>query len=417
MELCREVRKQAHRNILLCQCAGLFGPQFLANGFMLNYLKKFELGDSAIMFLLTLIPYACNLIFLMPLAHLSDKFGKKRIGAAGNWLHALGFGLFGVIYFLPQQALLWATLAICLFSFGLTCFVSNWFALLHPLIEDHKRGHFFAWLRIAWQLICIVATFAVSLILAKYNSKLTYLWIIGIVTFFLVYRIWFYVKVPDVTEKNEVKPDFKNGLRDCFQNREYIAFCIFIGVFMFFCSGFLTFANLYEKESLKFSESKIVTMGYLAQLGALIGYWLGAKVADEKKNILMFRGNLMLSAAAILLFSCMAHFTSLTVITAGALTLLFSVAFNSMGIGVTTEAMRLVKAENRSLGISISMAMTAAGASLCGLCSSIYLAKAGSLSFSLAGMSFNHYQIYLLFCSAGLLLLFLIYSLKKNRTI
>ena len=224
MELDPQVRKQAHRNILLCQCTGLFGPQFMANGFMLNYLKKYDIGDSSIMILLTLIPYACNLIFLLPMAHVSDLKGKKLIGASGNWIHALGFGLFAVIYFLPSQAFFWAFLAVSLFSFGVTCFLSNWFALLHPLIEDHKRGHFFAVLRITWQVLCIVATFIVSLILSEYNSKLTYLWIIGIITFFLIYRIWFYVKIPDVSEKPESKIDFVEGVKACLGNREYFGF-------------------------------------------------------------------------------------------------------------------------------------------------------------------------------------------------
>lgn len=382
---------------------------------MLNYLKKYGLSDSAIMILLTLIPYACSLFLLMPMAHISDLKGKKLIGGLGNWIHAIGFGMFAIIYIFPEQALVWAVLAILLFSVGLTCFVSNWFALLHPLIEDHKRGHFFAILRISWQVLCIVATFVVSLIIAKDSSYETYLWIIGIITFFLILRIWYYMKIPDISESPAHKPDFWIGFKECVKNKEYLSFCIFIGVYMFFCSGFLTFVNLYEKESLKFSESQIVTMGYLAQLGALFGYWKGARLADKSKNVLLFRGNLILTIIVLFLFTFVTP--SFSVVVAGILTLLFAVAFNSMGIGVTTEAMRLVKEENRSLGISISMVMTAAGASLCGMISAYYLKAASEFKISLGGFTFNHYQCYLLFCSLGLLLLLVIYSLKKHRTI
>ncbi|MCM8529820.1 MAG: MFS transporter, partial [Lentisphaeraceae bacterium] len=389
---------------------------FLMNGFILNFLKRYEIQDSMVMLILTLVPNACNLLLLIPLAHYSDLQGKKKIGAIGNGLHALGFSFFGLIYFFPNQALVLSILAISLFSFGLTCFLSNWFALLHPLIEPSTRGRFFAWLRISWQIICIIATFIVAKSLKVYDSNFTYLVIILIISFALFLRIYFYWQVPEFETKKLAEGSIKEGIRQSFENKPYRRFCIFIFLYMFFCFGALPFLNLFERESLSFTDSEIISMGYIAQLGALVGFWFGARLVDKSRITLLLNGSVFSSIIILFLFAFGVIKGEQTVLMAGALTFAFSVTFNSIGIAMTTEAMRLVKSENKSLGISLSMTMTAAGAALSGLVSSIYLDQAKALELSLGTFNFNHYQLYLLICAVGLLLVLLLFKAKQETT-
>lgn len=368
------------------------------------------------MLILTLVPNACNLLLLIPLAHYSDLKGKKKIGAIGNGLHAIGFSFFGLIYFFPENALVLSILAITLFSFGLTCFLSNWFALLHPLIDPSTRGRFFAWLRISWQIICIIATFIVAQSLEIYDSNFTYLIIILIITFALFLRIYFYWQVPELETKTLPEGSLKVAILQSFQNKPYRKFCIFIFLYMFFCFSALPFINLFERESLSFTDSQIISMGYIAQLGALVGFWLGARLVDRSKITFLLNGSVFFSILTLLLFVFSVIKGEYAVLIAGVLTFVYSVTFNSIGIAMTTEAMRLVKSENKSLGISLSMTMTAAGAALSGLVSSVYLGQAKAFTWNIGSFSLNHYQLYLLICAVGLLFVLLLFKAKEEAS-
>ena len=132
---------------------------------------------------------------------------------------------------------------------------------------------------------------------------------------------------------------------------------------------------------------------------------------------MILAGNALLSALSMTLFAILLKDMTSLVIYSGLLTFLFSLYFNSMGIGITTEAMRQVKIKNRSVGISFSMTMLAAGAALSSLVSSLYLTYCKDIKFEIVGRSFNHYQSYLLISAFGLLSVVAYYSLKRNRTI
>jgi MFS family permease len=407
--------KKSHRNIILTQCAGLLAMQFLGNGFVLNYIKKFGVADGTTMLLLTFIPNLLIVLMTLPLAHLSDKVGMKKIGNTGNSLQVLGFGLLTLAYFYPSHAVTIFVLSILIYSFGFSLFASNWFALIDPLVKPEGRGRFFAVLRIIWQLVGIVITFIVSSLIVFSDSKIMYLWILAFITVMMAVRIIFYVRIPEVKKPDKSLGSMKDSWRKLKKNKVYIKFCWYSFFMTFLASGLMTFFNLFEKGSLGFSESQIVIMGFVGQGGAIVGFWAGAMVVDRKGNEVLFSVANVVKLLIVGLFVFIKIIPLPAIITAGCLTFMFGFIYSAFGIGATAEALKRVDDEAKSFGIGVSATMAAAGGVLASLFSSQYLKFGTDLSVSFGSLQLNHYELYLVFISFGYLLINLFFRFKKEE--
>ena len=407
--------KKSHRNIILCQCTGLLAMQFMGNGIILNYLMKFGVKEDTTFLLLTFIPNIIGLLLTLPLAHLSDKVGLKKIGNRGNCLQVLGFVLLALAYFLPAYAVVIFSLAMVLYSLGGVLFASNWFALLDPLIEAETRGRFFARLRITWQCVGITATFIVSNLILFSDSKKMYLGILVFGSLMLLVRIIFYQRIPELTKPNRSLGNIKESWHKLRQNRAYMKFSMYCFVMTFLVSGLASFLFLFEKGSLAFSEGQIVLMGFCAQAGSLLGYWVGAMVVDKRGTALLF--NLVnFSYLVLVSLFIFIKFLPLPVELCAALfTFVLGVVFCAKGIGSTSEALRLVDKGAKSFGIGFSATTAACGGTFGSLLTVQYLKFGGEWNWSVSSYAFGHYEIYLGFVFFGLIMVNIFFRFKEEQ--
>ena len=133
--------------------ASLGGLSFLAfsNGLLLAYFSRLEISSSEILLLLAL-PSILQFMLVLVFSYLSDRVGKKVIGATGLFCSASAFYLFWQAGFSEG---FWrhsfSVAGVVFFGIGTAMSFSNWFALLHPLIPQQIRGRFFGRLRLTWQ--------------------------------------------------------------------------------------------------------------------------------------------------------------------------------------------------------------------------------------------------------------------------
>ena len=407
---------KSHKNIVWCQCTGLLTFQCLYNGFLLNFIKKFGIDDGITMLLLTFIPNLFILVLTLPLAHLSDKKGMKKIGLRGNWLQVLGFTMLILAYFFDKIALPLFIVSIVIYAFGFSLFQSNWFALIDPLIKPETRGRFFAVLRIKWQVVAIVVTFIVTALIGYSDSKEMYLGIILFFSLMAAWRILFYNRIPELIKPNTGLGNIGESWQNIKKNKEYMKFCWYFFCMTFLSSGLLPLFNLFEKGSLNFSESQIVAMGVVNQVGALVGFWAGAQIVDRKGNEILFTFTNLAKLSIVAFFAFIQFLPVPTVITAGVLTFSLGVIVNAFGIGTIAEALKRVPPGEKSFGIGLSMTMAAAGGTLASLVSSQYLKFAESLTVSLGSFTLNHYEIYLFCLAIGFLLVTVIFRFKSEES-
>ena len=133
--------------------ASLGGLSFLAfsNGLLLAYFSRLKIPSSEILFLLAL-PSILQFLLVLIFSYLSDRVGKKVIGASGLLCSASAFYLFwqaGFIEGFWRYGL--TVMGVIFFGVGTAMTFSNWFALLHPLVPQQIRGRFFGRLRLTWQ--------------------------------------------------------------------------------------------------------------------------------------------------------------------------------------------------------------------------------------------------------------------------
>ena len=124
--------------------ASLGGLSFLAfsNGLLLAYFSRLEISSSEILLLLAL-PSILQFMLVLVFSYLSDRVGKKLIGATGLFCSASAFYLFWQAGFSEG---FWrhsfSVAGVVFFGIGTAMSFSNWFALLHPLIPQQVREVF-----------------------------------------------------------------------------------------------------------------------------------------------------------------------------------------------------------------------------------------------------------------------------------
>ena len=118
--------------------ASLVSLSFLAfsNGLLLAYFSRLEISSLEILLLLAL-PSILQFMLVLIFSYLSDRVGKKLIGAKCLFCSASSFYLFWQAGFSEG---FWrhnfSVAGVVFFGFGTAMSFSNWFALLHPLIPQ-----------------------------------------------------------------------------------------------------------------------------------------------------------------------------------------------------------------------------------------------------------------------------------------
>ena len=92
--------------IILSQCFGQISSLAFDNGLMFNYFDHLDSDDSTILLLMKM-PGLVRVMMILPLAYLSDKYGKKKLG---QW---------GMAYRLSALAVYFLLLGLAVWKYGL----------------------------------------------------------------------------------------------------------------------------------------------------------------------------------------------------------------------------------------------------------------------------------------------------------
>ena len=392
-------RKKAMKMILLT--ASLGGLAFLSfnNGLLLAYFSYLNVPSATILLLLASMPLT-QFVFILPLSFLADFLGKKFIGNFGLIFSLFGYVLLIIASILPENFYtLLIGLGIVLFGLGTAMNMGNWFALLHPIIPEKIRGRFFGRLRLTWQSIGIVLTLFFIYMLEQFPYLRMYQTVLVIVSIFLAVRILFYQHIPELEKPVPPKESFLKTLMNVIAIPDYISFCSYCFLLIFFTTACPQIFSLIEKDVLSFTKTEIVFIGNLLIVGALAGFVLGGRMVDKLGTKYVFMFCHFGFGAIIILFLLRSLLPGKIIVIVGILTLLFGLVQAASGIAMTSEILVLMPKENKSLAIGLWLTLINAGAGLSGIISSTFLElNLINPEWSLFGLQMSSYD--------GLLLMF-----------
>ncbi len=392
-------RKKAMKMILLT--ASLGGLAFLSfnNGLLLAYFSYLNVPSATILLLLASMPLT-QFVFILPLSFLADFLGKKFIGNFGLIFSLFGYVLLIIASILPENFYtLLIGLGIVLFGLGTAMNMGNWFALLHPIIPEKIRGRFFGRLRLTWQSIGIVLTLFFIYMLEQFPYLRMYQTVLVIVSIFLAVRIFFYQHIPELEKPVPPKESFLKTLMNVIAIPDYISFCSYCFLLIFFTTACPQIFSLIEKDVLSFTKTEIVFIGNLLIVGALAGFVLGGRMVDKLGTKYVFMFCHFGFGAIIILFLLRSLLPGKIIVIVGILTLLFGLVQAASGIAMTSEILVLMPKENKSLAIGLWLTLINAGAGLSGIISSTFLElNLINPEWSLFGLQMSSYD--------GLLLMF-----------
>ena len=389
---------------------------FLANGFMLNYCKKFGLSDADVILSLTVLPNILVVLLILPVANLSDKFGKKKIGNLTNILCPLSYIIILSASFFEASFLLIISCGLILYQLGHIFNVSNWFALMEPLIEQGKRGRFLAILRTSWQVVALIATVICSCIFKYYDNANSYRSIIIFLSLCTLLRIIYYHKIPEIKTADISANKFVDACKHLLHNKKYIYFCSFCFLISFLGSSLSTVLNLYQIGALKFNESQILTIAYINMGGGTAGFWLGGWISDKYSHNNLFKISTGFISVLLTLFIFTRLFPFSYMLTTTVLTLLLYTWISAMHIGISGEAMHVVDDRDKSFGISFSFMQMALGTSLSSILCMKFLEIYEGNKYPFLDFELNHYEVLIGIMSLVMFAIFIFgLFILKNR--
>jgi len=399
-------RSSIYRSILIT--ASLGGLSFMAfnNGLLLAYFSRLGINSSQILFLLAL-PAILQFMLIIFFSYLSDWFGKKRVGALGLILSMCSFLLFWQAGFMGKSFQLWlVVLAVVLFGIGTAMSFSNWFALLHPLVPEKTRGRFFGLLRLTWQGFGFIFTLGVTYLLRNHSSLEIYHWVMGLLAACLVIRLPFFWSIPEIEKSRPNEIPFIRSLGKVLRIPGYLPFCSYCFLLTLFTGACPQIFSLLEKDVLHFSDDRIVLIGNLVAVGAMVGFLMGGRMVDRlgTKHVFLF---CHFAFGAVMILVLMRNLLPLSpFILMGLLTAAFGLVQGASGIAMTTETLSLIPTENKSLSTGLWMTLYTGGTGLSGVVfSQLLTLGVFSSSWSWMGHSMSDYDGLLLLCGGMILLM------------
>ena len=396
-DLATPVQLRGMRTAVCAQCFGSLAYVLHRNGLMLVYMKALGLGDAAIVTCLALFTLGDGLS-RPPFAYFSDTVGKKRVGMAGILLQIVGFAAIALAGFLPPAQ---ATLAVAGgtlgAAIGMGMMGSSWYALLSPIVPRGLRGRFFGVLRSSWQAVGLALTVLCALLLGRRTPIGNFQLAMLVVIVFLVIRIPFYHRIPDLEPHSTRRGRFFEALRTIAKGPGYASFCAYVFLLATFTTGAPALFGLVEKEVLDFGDNQVVWMGIFMTVGALAGFALGGKVVDrwgtKPAFILCHFG----FGAVMLLFLAREAFGVPVVCIVAAANALFGLVAGASSIAISVELLALMPAANKSFATSLGQGFFMAGGALSGFLSAGVL-RLGFLkeSWTLLGAAMSKYDAILL---------------------
>jgi len=395
------------RATILTQCCGTLGLLAFSNGLLLLYLDKLGFSGVAVMACLAL-PATLRFLLVIPGAYWADRHGKKRLGLIGIAMTVVGYGALGFGSWMEDLWLWVVVLAgVIVFSAGYAFFTSGWYALLDPIGPGDERGCFFGRLRLSWQLVAVFFA-GFCMVYLKQDSPLRlFQYVLGVLVAGQALRLVFYLRIPELEKSCDRGEGFWAALFAAVRASGYMSFCSYIFLLGLATVGCQALFGLIEKRVLELGDTDVVWLGNLGMIGAMAGFYLGGKAIDRWSTKPIFLAGHFGYGAILFLFLLRGSLPSTVWVTyLGVLHFAYGVASAAISVGVSTEMLALVPAENKSLSTSVCTTLQAGGGALSGLLIAAVL-KLGVLTptWTLWGLTLSDYDSVLLFCSVAILLL------------
>jgi MFS family permease len=400
----------AERNAVRSSCCGFLGEATLTDSaVIILFAGMLGASDMFAMITTSMLPLF-NGLFVIPMAWLATKVGKRKLNLASCLLAAGA-------YFVAVSAPFWGSLAvpvligsIVLFAFFLTGFIASWFPLLDSFLPSDRRAAFFGRMRFSHQVAAVTFLFLAGLFIGDHPPlwKLQLLLLVGAVAF--CGRSIFVARLPVPPDEQERIAGFGHGILDVLRNKPLMGFSIYL--FMLSLASFSTIplVLLTLKRQWGAPDSVTMILSSVALAGMLLGYLL-AQQAIRRFGV---RGMILGIHATFVLVNLALAFLDGSnpagYIAVGVLLGVDGMMIALASVVTSSEMMALAAKGNKTFGMAVSGALTYGGAGGARLLSSLLLGS-GLLaeSWSLHGREMTRYQtlflMYALFVAVTAILL------------
>ena len=398
-------QRRAMRDVIICQCFGVIPLMAYGTGLMLLYLTSLRIPANRILVYVAL-PLVCGLLFKLPFAYLSDRFGKKRVGTAGALMELGGCAVIAASGYVDGVAAeVWVVSGIFLFGIGHAAVYSSWMALLDPIVPESMRGRYFGRLRMAWQGVILVFACGCAVFLSASSPRADFVAVLWLLVAGMIVRLVFYHRIPEMEAKDTVSRDFIAIARRVCGRREYMGFCTYVFILALFGGAQLSLFGLVEKEVLGFGDDRVMWLGNLFMAGSMIGFVVAGWAVDHwgTKRVFILAHCGTIAVVPIFLGRGMGGGDGLWAI--GLANLGAGMMYGMSSIAVTAEMLALIPGTDKSVATSICQIAHFGGRGLSGVLGSALLSLGVvAPAWRVAGYSFSGYEA-VLAIFAGILML------------
>lgn len=381
------------------QCCGSVAQLVFQYNIILLYLTAAGVSEVRIVVYLSLPMLIESL--RVPLALMSDRWGKKRIGTVGQISMVVGFGGLVAAGWLGGGAREAAMVGgIVLYSSGFAAMSSSWFALLSPIVPEGLRGRFFGKLRVSWQTVGILFAGLCALTLTDESPVGRYQLLLGLIVAGLAARAVIYTRIPEMEPAPPSQRRLRDSVRDVLQAPGYMSFCAYVFLLTLATLSCPTLFGLVEKKVMNLGDWQVAWLGNLMMMGSLAGFFVGGRAVDRWGTKPVFLVCHFGYGVILALFVGRALVPAGALYVVGALRVLFGMVYAASTIAISSELLSLIPPENKSLSTSIASTMNRLSGAVAGLLFAGVL-EVGMLRsrWELWGMEMSQYDGLLLACA------------------
>ncbi|MFP4431652.1 MAG: MFS transporter [Spirochaetaceae bacterium] len=402
----RPLRRRAMTTAILCQVFGVLGIQSIEqNGLLVLYYRRLGLSASATLSLISLFALIHS-GGRVPLSHLADRLGRKRVGMAGTSIVVVSLLLIAAAGSFSGASLRFLAFSgLVLFAIGEAIFGAGWFSVLHPIIPGRRRGMFFGALRVSWQLFGIGFAAAAALLIGLFPDLWTYQVVFFSVAVAAFARVLLFRRLPDLAPMDDSGLSFGRSFRNVLALPAVKGFLVYVfGRYVFF-GAVLQLLALLEREVLGVPDSIVVSLANFGLIGNVAGFLFGAVLVDGSGRHPFFFGTHVATVALLVGFGLRAVIPGYPVIPLYALFhLLLGTSEAIFSVSMTAEQFSLVREEGKALALSILSLAYVGGRAVSRFGVSLLLGSQGlPPTMTFGGYTISNYDLLLFLLAGGLL--------------
>ena len=385
--------RPAEINATLSTCCGAVGDVTLADSaIIILFAIMLGAGDMFSMITTSLLPL-CNGIFIIPMAWLATKQGKRQLIIRMSILSTLAYFLIVTAPFFGSSSVAVLIAMLILFAVSQTGYLSGWFPLLDSFLNSERRSSYLSSMRFSWRLTSLIFLFIVGLAIGKNPPiwKLQIALLAGAVIF--IGRIFFILRIPTFAEQKKEVFGFKDGLMAAVGDKPLVGYSVYLFVLNLAAYGTIPLVTIYLKKHLNAPDNIIVIISAVAIVGMLLGSISAGRIIKRwgiRNTLLGIHISYALVNLAIFFIGTG---SSITYILITILLIIYSFTFASAAIASTSEMMALAEPSNKIMAMAFCGTFYYGGSGLSRLLSSLILGS-GMLAdeWSIGTMKICHYQ-------------------------